>query len=150
MDPYRYVKYYNSQVGGSAYFTGLPVQYGQTGRGFGSLFSRLFRFITPLIKTGVSIARPHIKSAAKNIAGELASHAIRRMTSTGSPNAEPGKQEGKGFGMMKRRLFPPGARPYKKRKRSKRRSVTKRARANGRGRRGHGRRKARPANRFIF
>ena len=115
-DPNRYVRYYANQVGHNPYFSGQPVQYG---RGLGSIFSRIFRFITPLIKTGVSIAKPHVKSAAKNIAGELASRAIKRMTSMNDPNPN---QEGKGFAAPGTRLS------YKRRKRVGTRSFAKRSR----------------------
>ena len=101
-DPHRFIQYYESQVGGNLPgFYGAPVMYG---RGIGSLFSRLFRFISPLVKKGFAIAKPHLKSAATGIASDVFSKAVGQLTSQQ-------KQEGSGGIMvMSRRTRPPGQR----------------------------------------
>lgn len=133
-DPHRFVRYYENQVGGALPgFAGAPVMYG---RGIGSLFSRLFRFISPLVKKGFALAKPHLKSAAKNIATDVISHAAAKVR-----NSEDGVQEGSGGIMVmsrRPRKRPPGqrvasvkkrTRTVKKksvgRSRSKRRTVSK-------------------------
>ena len=68
-DPHRFVNYYQNQVGGTLPgFYGAPVMYG---RGIGSIFSKLFRFVAPLVKKGFAIAKPHLKTAATNIASDV-------------------------------------------------------------------------------
>lgn len=104
-DPHRFVQYYERQVGGDLPgFYGAPVMYG---RGIGSLFSRLFRFVSPLVKKGFAIVKPHLKTAASNIASDVISQAVGKFT--GSQQ----KQEGSGGIMvLSRRLKrrPPGQR----------------------------------------
>lgn len=129
-DPRRFVSYYESQVGGALPgFVGSPVMYG---RGIGSVFSKLFRFISPLVKKGFSLAKPHLKTAAKNIASDVISQAVGRMSGA----SDQGVQEGSG-GMMvlarRPRKRPPGQRVMtgKKRQRAGKkksvdRSLTKR------------------------
>ena len=129
MDPYRYVEYYHSQIGGGNYFHGAPVQYGQNGRGLGALFGRLFRFVAPLVKTGVKIAKPHLKTAAKSIAGEIASSAMRKIMSPAENENQ--NQQGKGgIRTLSRlaRISPPGSRRFKKRRSNVSPSFDKRAR----------------------
>lgn len=112
-DPHRFVNYYESQVGGALPgFYGAPVMYG---RGLGSLFSKLFRFVAPLVKRGFSIAKPHLKAAAGSIATDVFSRAM------GSSNDQ--NQEGSGGIMVlsrRKRRRPPGMRT----------GSTKRARSN--------------------
>ena len=65
MDPERYVAYYQNQVGGvMSGYTGSPAMYGA---GFGGIFRNLFRMAIPLFKRGFSIAKPHLKTAAKTL-----------------------------------------------------------------------------------
>lgn len=103
-DPHRFVQYYESQVGGALPgFYGAPVMYG---RGIGSMFSKLFRFVSPLLKKGLAVAKPHLKAAASNIASDVFKHAVGQMN-----NQQ--KQEGSGGIMvLSRRLRkrPPGQR----------------------------------------
>lgn len=125
-DPHRFVSYYENQVGGALPgFSGAPVMYG---RGIGSIFSKLFRFVAPLMKRGFAIAKPHLKSAAKNIASEVITHAVGKL---GDRSAQ-GVQEGSGSMMVlarRARKRPPGRRVkagHIKRKRSVEKSKTKR------------------------
>ena len=96
-DPQRFISYYENQVGGTLPgFYGSPVMYG---RGIVSIFSRLFRFVSPLMKRGFAIAKPHLQTATKNIA----SQAMSKMS---------GSQEGSGGIMIlaqRPRKRPPGA-----------------------------------------
>ncbi len=63
-DPRRFVNYYESQAGRALPgFYGAPVMYGQ---GIGSIFSRLFHFVSLLLKKGFAIPKPHLKSATAN------------------------------------------------------------------------------------
>ena len=67
-----YVDYYRNQAGG-----GLPGYAGggvMYGAGLGGLFRGLFRMAIPLLKRGFSIAKPHLKSAAKNIVSDVVSN----------------------------------------------------------------------------
>ena len=121
-DPHRFVSYYESQVGGALPgFAGSPVMYG---RGIGSVFSKLFRFISPLVRKGFAIAKPHLKNVAKNIASDVVSQAVGRMSGASGS----GVQEGSG-GMMvlarRPRKRPPGQRVTtgKKRRRGEKKSV---------------------------
>lgn len=115
-DPHRFVSYYENQVGGALPgFYGTPMMYG---RGIGSIFSKLFRFVAPLLKTGFAAAKPHLKTAATNIATDAVSHVMGKLK-------ERGKQEGAGGIMVlsrRTRKRPPGDRvsSYKKRRVSKR------------------------------
>ncbi|GLD70774.1 uncharacterized protein AKAME5_002209200 [Lates japonicus] len=81
--------------------------------------------VSPLVKKGFAIAKPHLKAAASNIASDVFSHAMRRVSS------DP-KQEGSGGIMVlsrRTRKRPPGERaPSSSNKRSggkKRKSVAK-------------------------
>ncbi|GLD70777.1 uncharacterized protein AKAME5_002209500, partial [Lates japonicus] len=59
----------------------------------GDVYAPLLRTIdiqgTPLVKKGFAIAKPHLKAAASNIASDVFSHAMRRVSN------DP-KQEGSG------------------------------------------------------
>lgn len=127
MDPDRYVAYYQNQAGnGLPGYAGGGVMYGA---GLGGLFRGLFRMAVPLLKRGFSIARPHLKSAAKNILSDVVSNTLTH--SFNNNNA----QGGSGLMVMsrKRTSRPPGTRrsgqTRKKRKRTpKKTSVIKRKR----------------------
>lgn len=120
-DPNSFMKYYVTQAGGNLPgFHGSPVYYG---RGIGSLFSRLFRFVTPLLKQGFSLAKPHLKKAVSGIASDVLGKAVSRMTMT----SEEEGQAGQGISVLSRkhRKRPPGQRiwtvkkqPAKKKKTS--------------------------------
>lgn len=130
-NPRRFIGYYENQVGGSLPgFAGAPVNYG---RGIGAVFSRLFRFVTPLLKTGFSIVKPHLKSAVKNIASDVIDHTGKKIRGV----LAGGTQDGTGGLTVlsrKPRKRPPGQRVAssgKKRRRSGkktsfRRNLTKR------------------------
>jgi hypothetical protein len=83
--------------------------------------------VLPFMKRGLSIAKPHIKSAAKNIVSEVVANA---MTRRASPDVE--HQEGSGLMLLSRRpkKRPPGIRrrpaPKKRRLTIKRNSVSQR------------------------
>ena len=110
-DPHRFVTYYESQVGGTLPgFYGAPVMYG---RGIGSIFSKLFRFVSPLLKTGFAVAKPHLKTAASNIAADAVKRVMGKLT-------EPGNQDGSGGIMIlsrRARRRPPGDRVFSSKKR---------------------------------
>lgn len=96
LDPNSYVSYYVDQVGnGLLGYHGSPTMYGS---GIGGIFRNLFRMVLPFMKRGLSIAKPHLKSAAKNIVSEVVANAITRRV---SPDAE--HQEGSGLMMMSRK-----------------------------------------------
>ncbi len=77
------------------------------GAGLGGLFRGLFRLAVPLLKRGFSIAKPHLKSAAKNIATDVVSNVMSR-----SYNDNSKAQDGSGLMVMarKRTSKPPGIR----------------------------------------
>jgi hypothetical protein len=125
LDPNRYVSYYVDQVGnGLPGYHGAPTMYGS---GIGGIFRNLFRMVLPFMKRGFSIAKPHLKSAAKNIVSEVVANA---MTRRASPEVE--HQEGSGLMILSRRpkKRPPGLRrrpaPKKRRLTVKRTSVSQR------------------------
>ncbi|CAJ1067371.1 cupiennin [Xyrichtys novacula] len=124
-DPHRFVHYYESQVGGNLPgFYGAPVMYG---RGIGSIFSKLFRFISPVVKKGFALAKPHLKAAASNIASDVFSNVGKFVSGEQ-------KQEGSGGIMVlarRQRRRPPGERltaTSKKRSAGKKRKSVARSR----------------------
>lgn len=105
LDPNRYVSYYVDQVGNELPgYHGAPTMYGS---GIGGIFRNLFRMVLPFMKRGLSIAKPHLKSAAKNIVSEVVANAMTRRASS-----DPEHQEGSGLMLLSRRLKkrPPGMR----------------------------------------
>ncbi len=129
MDPERYVAYYRSQAGnGLPGYAGGPVMYGA---GIGGIFKALFRTALPLLKRGFSIVKPHLKTAARNIATDVVTSALSRSYNDTNNDG----QNGNRLMVMSRGSFkPPGARicrgsgRVKKTKRtSKRRTVAKRS-----------------------
>lgn len=116
-DDSKYMSYYINQAGGDLPgFIGSSTQYG---RGVGGVFGSLFRMIAPLFRTGFKLVKPHLKTAARHIAGtvitKLADHALSD------------KQEGSGLMVYTPR---PRKRPPSTRKTPapKRRKVTTKAR----------------------
>lgn len=104
-DRIDYVDYYRNQAGG-----GLPGYAGGSvmyGAGLGGLFRGLFRMAIPLLKKGFSIAKPHLKSAAKNIVSDVVTTAMSRGYTGNDRN-----QDGSGLMVMarKRMTKPPGVR----------------------------------------
>ena len=62
-DPQLYVDYYKCQAG-----NGLPGVHGNPtmyGAGCGRIFKSHFRMVVPIIKRGICIVKPHLKTAAK-------------------------------------------------------------------------------------
>ncbi len=128
MDPERYVAYYRNQAGnGLPGYAGGPVMYGS---GIGGVFKALFRTALPLLKRGFSIAKPHLKAAARNIASDVTTALSRSYNANNNEG-----QNGKGLMVLSRGSFkPPGMRMrrgsgrVKKVKRtSKKRTVAKRS-----------------------
>ena len=92
-DDGRYIAYYANQAGSALPgYAGAPAQYGA---GLGGMLRNLFRFAMPLLRRGVSIAKPHIKTAAKHIAGDVVTQLVARATAP--------RQEGSGFIVNTRR-----------------------------------------------
>lgn len=127
-DEAKYVRYYLNQAGGELNgYIGTSTQYGA---GLGGLFRSLFRIAVPLFKKGVSIVKPHLKTAASGIVSDVISN-ITKPTST--------KQDGNGLYVYtpKPSKTPPTARmrdtpPPKKRKTTKpARKATKRRQPRG-------------------
>ncbi len=125
MDPECYIAYYRNQAGnGLPGYAGGPVMYGA---GIGGIFKALFRTALPLLKRGFSIAKPHLKATARNIASDV-------VTSASSDNNS-NVQNVNGLMVMSHAYFKPsGARIHwgsgrvKKPKRtSKKRKVSKRS-----------------------
>ena len=118
MDPERYVSYYQNQAGGvMPGYAGSPAMYGA---GFGGIFRNLFRMAIPLFRRGYSIAKPHLKTAAKNIVRDIVSHGVTRVIR--------GNQDGSGMMVMARKSVkrPPGkrrGRPAKKTKRETKKHI---------------------------
>lgn len=131
MDNNRFIGYYQTQAGnGLPGFSGAPVIYG---RGIASIFSKLFRFVTPFIKRGVSIAKPHLKSAVKGFASDIVTSSLSNLTRSNTPE----QQEGSGLTLISRRPLkrPPGQRlrEFKKRRKTvKKRQSGKTVRRRGR------------------
>ena len=72
----KYLQYYLKQAGNG--LTGYEGSSSQYGAGIGGMFRSLFRMVIPLFKRGVSIAKPHLKSAAKNIIGDEITNITQR------------------------------------------------------------------------
>ncbi len=89
MDPERYVTYYRNQAGnGLPGYAGGPVMYGS---GIGGIFKALFRTALPLLKRGFSIAKPHLKAAARNIASDVVTTALSRSYNDNNNEGQNGK-----------------------------------------------------------
>lgn len=57
----RYIAYYTAQAGGDLPgYSGLSSQ----DKGLGGIFRGLFRLAFPLLKKGITVATPHLKTAA--------------------------------------------------------------------------------------
>nr|DAC81254.1 TPA_asm: cupiennin [Astyanax tetra cavefish adintovirus] len=130
IDPQTYVDYYKHQAGnGLPGFHGTPTMYGS---GFGGIFKALFRMAVPLIKRGITIVKPHLKTAAKGIVTDVVSNIVSNRASQ--------KQEGSGLAAITRKNTrrPPGRRIVivnKKRKTSEKKvRLTKTAKRKSRKR----------------
>lgn len=81
----KYVRYYLNQAGGElGGYISTSMQYGA---GLGGLFRSLFRFAVPLFRKGVSIVKPHLKTAASGIVSDVVSNITKPATT---------KQDGNG------------------------------------------------------
>ena len=68
-DPDAYTHYYITQAGhGLDGFHGTEFMHGS---GLAGLFRGLFRRVVPLFKKGVELVKPHVKTAARNIAKDV-------------------------------------------------------------------------------
>ncbi len=107
MDSERYVAYYRNQAGnGLPGYAGGPVMYRAGIRG---IFKALFR--TALLRD-FSIAKPHLKAAARNIASDIVTTALSRSYNDNNNNNN--GQNGNGLMVMSRGSFkPPGVRMHK-------------------------------------
>ena len=104
-DPDRYVEYYRNQAGsGLPGFIGSNAMYGS---GIGGIFKSFFRAALPFLKRGFSIAKPHLKTAAKNIFGDVVTTALTKPYNNNNNNG----QDGSGLMVMTRKSYrPPGVR----------------------------------------
>ena len=92
-DEGKYISYYMSQAGGELPgFIGASTQYGQ---GLGGIFRNLFRMAMPLLKRGFNIVKPHLKTAATNIVGDVVSNITQKTLSS--------RQDGNGLMVYNRR-----------------------------------------------
>ena len=74
----QYRDHFHIQVGGNLPgFRGSRMQHGD---GLGSFFSNLARKAMPLIMSGLKLAAPHAKQAAKGIAQDVVSRAVHRFS----------------------------------------------------------------------
>lgn len=112
-DDGRYMTYYMNQAGGDLQgFIGASTQYGN---GLGGMFRSLFRMAIPLLKRGFNIAKPHLRTAASNIMGDVVSKITKH-------NMD--KQEGHGMLVhMKRPLKRPPVNRGRSRTTNKRRKT---------------------------
>lgn len=132
MDPEHYIAYYQNQAGnGLPGYMGSGVMYGSNFSGIGGVFKNLFRMAMPFLRRGFSIAKPHLKAAAKNIVSDVVTTALTKSYNTDNNNG----QNGNGLMVMtRRRVKPPGTRmrrgsghPVKKtRRHGKKRSFARR------------------------
>ena len=92
-DEGKYIAYYMNQAGGELpRFIGASTQYGQ---GLGGIFRNLFRMAMPLLKRGLNIVKPHLKTAATNIVGDVVSNITKKTLS--------GRQDGNRLMVYNRR-----------------------------------------------
>ena len=130
-DDARYMTYYMKQAGGELPgFVGSSTQYGN---GLGGIFRGLLRMAVPLFKKGFSIAKPHLKNAAVNIVGDMASNIAKSAVSR--------QQEGNGLVVIRKRASkrPPSSRGHassRSKKRKTRVKATRRTRKKSAAKRG--------------
>lgn len=119
----KYVSYYMRQAGsGLPGFMGTSTQYGA---GLGGMFRNLFRMALPIFKQGLNLAKPHLKTAARNIVSDVVTNITKRYERPPATQ-EMHQQEGSGLSFIARRALkrPPHTRgrdhENKKRKVNKR------------------------------
>lgn len=121
-NPQDYVAYYRAQAGGGLPgFRGAPIMYGT---GLGGLFRGLFRKAMPFLRQALEIIKPHVKSAAKNIARDVAGHLVSQVVERG--------QDGSGLFVARKNYASGPPIPFKKRRLVKKTRHTKRRRAQKR------------------
>lgn len=126
-DQNRLVNYYINQAGHGAQlpgFMGGPTMYGH---GIAGFFSKIFRYVMPFARKTYEIAKPHLKSAAR----DLTKHAITKIMDSSLTDSRQ-QQEGSGLNVLARL---PLKRPPGDRVSHKRRATNKRAAASKRKRR---------------
>lgn len=100
-DDGRYMAYYMNQAGGELPgFIGSQTQYGN---GLGGIFRGLLRMALPLLKRGFSLAKPHLKTAATNIIGDVVSNIAKGPFS--GAQQQPEQQQGHGMLIHTRRAL---------------------------------------------
>ena len=98
-DDNRYMSYYTGQAGsGLPGFAGSATQYGS---GLGGMFRSLYRMAMPLLRRGINIAAPHIKTAASTAVKNIASDVVTSVFN----KASAARQEGSGYGVTHRRAL---------------------------------------------
>ena len=106
-------------------YAGSPAMYGA---GFARIFRNLFRMAIPLFKTGFKIAKPHLKTAAKNIVSDIVSNGLTHVMLS--------NQDGSGMLVMARKSVKrsPGkrrGRPAKKTKRELKKCIDSKRKRKG-------------------
>lgn len=97
-DPALYRDYYRVQAGnGLPGYHGTPVMYGS---GLGGIFRSLFRKAGPLLKRGLNIMKPHVKTAMQNIATDVVGEVTHAVMNKMKPTTP---QEGSGLMYIQRR-----------------------------------------------
>ena len=96
-DPDLYRNYYKNQAGYALPgYHGAPVMYGA---GVGGIFRSLFRKAVPLLRRRFELIKPHVKTAARNIAKDVVGHVSEAVLNKVTPL---GPQEGSGLMYLKR------------------------------------------------
>lgn len=95
-DASLYRDYYRAQAGsGLPGFHGAPIMYGA---GVGGIFRSLFRKAVPLLRRGFQLVKPHVKTAASNIARDV----VGRVSGAVMKKFNKTDQEGSGLIYLKR------------------------------------------------
>ena len=82
-NPNVYREHFRNQVGKAIPgFKGARTQYGS---GFGSILGAIARRAMPLIKSGIKLLSPHLKTAARGIAQDVTSRAVNEVSSRFGP-----------------------------------------------------------------
>lgn len=116
-DDAKYLDYYTMQAAGNLPgYVGSRVQYGN---GLAGIFKALYRMAIPLFIRGAMIAKPHLKTAVKNIAGDVVSNITRAAFSKQK------QQDGHGLAIITKRgkKRPPSINARSKRAKTKRSDI---------------------------
>ena len=103
-DPNIYREHFRNQVGRALPgFKGARTQYGGS---IGNIIGAIARRAMPLIKSGVKLLAPHLKTAARGIAQDVTSRVINEATTRfGGPVSTPNKRKSKRKGVIRRKKF---------------------------------------------